>query len=62
MFLEVGGTWWKCCPSQRLGKGLGHERWQGVFLPREQHMGSKNLNMFSLAGPWSVRWGAAEGN
>lgn len=36
---------------------MGHEGWQGVFLPREQHMGSRNLNTFSLAGPWSVRCG-----
>lgn len=36
---------------------MGHEGWQGVFLPREQHMGSRNLNTFSLAEPWSVRCG-----
>lgn len=47
--------------GEESGKGLGHERWQGVFLPREQHVGSRNLNTLGLAGPRDVRWGTMKG-
>ena len=47
--------------GEESGKGLGHERWQGVFLPREQHVGSRNLNTLGLAGPRDVRWGTTKG-
>lgn len=48
--------------EKSYARELGHEKWQAAFLAREQHIGSRNVNTWSLAGPWSVRRGEAKGD